>query len=102
MTVNSWHSGIYPATFHAGNWRDDVASWAEITFASPRYTHFHTCGVDPGNVATATFDATIRFDGATLWDAGRPVFLERPEMLGLLGKHRVSSKVFQLRRDIGL
>ena len=62
MTVNSWHSGIYPATFHAGHWRDDVASWAEITFASPRYTHFHTCGVDPGNVATATFDATVRFD----------------------------------------
>lgn len=102
MTVNSWHAGIYPATFHAGHWRDDVASWAEITFASPRYTHFHTCGVDPGNVATATFDATIRFDGATLWDAGRPVFLERPEMQALLVEHRVSSVVFKLRSDIGL
>ena len=102
MTVNSWHSGIYPATFHAGNWRDKVASWAEITFASPRYTHFHTCGVDPGNVATATFDATVCFDGVTLWDAGRADFLERPEMQALLRKHRVSSRVFTLRSDIGV
>ena len=66
------------------------------------YTHFHTCGVDPGNVATATFDATIRFDGATLWETGRPVFLERPEMQALLRKHRVSGSVFTFRRDIGL
>lgn len=102
MTVNSWHSGIYPATFHSGSWREDVASWAEIAFASPRYTHFHTCGVDPGNVATATFDATVRFDGVTLWDTGRPAFLERPEMQALLGKHRVSNGAFALCTDIGL
>ena len=102
MTVNSWHSGIYPATFHAGSWRENAANWAEITFASPRYTHFHTCGTDPGNVATATFDATVCIDGVTLWDAGRPAFLERPEMQALLQKHRVSNRAFTLRSDIGI
>jgi hypothetical protein len=102
FAMHSWHTGIYPATFHAGSWRDDVKSWGELAFASPRYTHFHTCGVDPGNVATATFDATIRFDEMLLWEAGRPVFLDRPEMQALAHQQGVSSDVYAMRGDIGL
>ncbi len=102
MAVHSWHTGIYPATYHSGHWQHHTASWGEITFASPRYTHFHTCGDDPGNIATATFDATIEFDDELMWEAGVPVFLDRPEMKALLHERDLGDEVYALRRDIGL
>ena len=102
MAVHSWHAGIYPKTFYKGNVYDDVQLWGDLTFASPRYTHFHTCGVAPGNIASATFDATIAFDGVKFWDAGRLAFLDTPGMQSLLSQYPHCSDAFEMRWDIGL
>ena len=102
FALNSWHTGIYPHTFYQVSASRDIQRWAELTFASPRYTHFHTCGVSPGNIATATFDATISFDDEVFWRAGKPVFLERADMQKLLRDYPESSGAFDMCWDIGL
>ena len=100
--VHSWHTGIYPQTFHLGDVYADVQLWGELTFASPRYTHFHTCGNPPGNIASATFDATIAFDGENFWDRGRLAFLDRPSMQALLAEYPQAPHAYEMRWDIGL
>ena len=102
LAVHSWHAGIYPKTFYSGNVYDDVQLWGDIAFASPRYTHFHTCGTAPGNIASATFDTTISFDGVKFWDAGRLAFLDTPAMQTLLAQYPRVPDAFEMRLDIGL
>lgn len=102
LAVNSWHAGIYPKTFYSADPKANIQRWGDLAFASPRYLHFHTCGIAPGNIATATFDATIRFDDEIFWDAGKLVFLDRPELKALLDQYSGTADNYQMRWDIGI
>ena len=102
LAVHSWHTGIYPKTFFSGDLYADIQLWGDLTFASPRYTHFHTCGSAPGSIASATFDATIAFDGVNFWEAGRLAFLDSPPMQRLLAEYPHAPDAFDMCWDIGL
>jgi hypothetical protein len=102
FALNSWHSGIYPKTFYSADPYTNIQRWGDVAFASPRYTHFHTCGTAPGNIATATFDTTITFDDEIFWDQGRLAFLDRPELQALLQDYPETPDAYGMRWDIGL
>jgi hypothetical protein len=100
--LNSWHTGINPTTFFAGRAVDDLSRWGSVAFGSPSYTHFHIVGSDPGEICGSIFNATIRFDDEILWDCGRFVFLDRPEIAQLLEKHGLSRDVLSAQQSIGV
>ncbi|KKC35928.1 hypothetical protein WH87_15310 [Devosia epidermidihirudinis] len=100
--LNSWHTGINPATFFAGRAIDDLGRWGSVAFGSPSYTHFHIVGSDPGEICGSLFNATIRFDDEILWDRGRFVFLERPEVADLLAKHGLARDALAIQQSIGV
>ena len=79
-SINSWHTGINPGTFFHQDPYKDLEYWGTVTFGSPRYTHFHGAGHDPGDIAYHLMDATISFDGESYWENGHFVFLDRPEV----------------------
>jgi hypothetical protein len=81
--INSWHTGINPFTYYHGRAADDPERWGTIAYGSPRYTHFHAAGRDPGDLAFHLMDATICVDGEPLWQDGRFTFLDRPEIRAL-------------------
>ncbi|MGC1488452.1 MAG: hypothetical protein WA784_11765 [Albidovulum sp.] len=82
--INSWHTGINPNTFFEGDPYADLERWGTVAYGSPRYTHLHAAGKDPGDAAFHMMDATISFDGDPFWDAGRFVFLDRPEIQAMI------------------
>jgi len=100
--LNSWHAGINPFTFFDGNPYDDLERWGTVAYGSPRYTHIHAAGHDPGDVAFQLFDASIAFDDEWIWKDGRFVFLDRPnirEMLDKMGQSHITSDILF---DIGI
>ena len=74
FAINSWHTGIIPSTWYQGLASDDLEKWGSVSFASPRITHFHACGSDPGQIGINLFDATIHFDDDLIWDEGHYLF----------------------------
>ena len=101
--VHSWHTGINPKTFYPRPAEENIERWGGIVFASPRYTHFHTCGdTAPGEIALTLIDATITFGGETCWQDGRFVFLDRPDIRALLADYPGAEDAFEMRRDIGI
>lgn len=78
--INSWHTGINPYTFFDGDPYADLEHWGTVAYGSPRYTHIHASGHDPGDISIQLFDASISFDDELFWDRGRFVFLDRPEV----------------------
>ncbi len=100
--VHSWHAGINPKTYYTGPARENLERWGGISFGSPRYLHFHTCGdYAPGEIAWSIFDATITVDGVPFWQDGRFVFLERDDLQALLRKYPGAESAYEMRRDIG-
>lgn len=100
--INSWHTGINPYTFFDGNPHDHLERWGTVSYGSPRYTHIHAAGIDPGDASFHLIDASILFDEKAFWDRGRFVYLDRPEIQALLdneGRKQLNSSVL---RDIGL
>lgn len=102
FAINSWHAGIYPKTYYPGVATKRVEHWADIVYGSPRYTHFHACGGDPGDICLSLFDATISFDEEVLWDAGRFAFLDREDMRALKAGYGGAEKAYDMRWDIGI
>ncbi len=102
FACNSWHTGIYPKTYYPGDATQAVEHWADITYGSPRYTHFHACGSDPGDICLSLFDATISFDDEVLWDAGRFAFLDREDMQALKAGYPGAEEAYDMRWDIGI
>jgi hypothetical protein len=100
--VNSWHTGINPATFFSRRALSDMDRWGSIAFGSPRYTHFHMCGDDPGDVCGQLFDATIAFDNEVLWDKGRLAFLDRPDIRSLMAEHCLAPDSLSEPRELGI
>ena len=100
--VNSWHTGIYPKTFYSRDPLANVEKWLDLVYGSPRITHFHVCGRDPGEIAVSLYDATVFFDDEAYWKAGRFSFLDRPEVQRLLDRYPCSSNGFEMCWNIGV
>lgn len=102
FAINSWHAGINPLTHCTFDPFSDAERWGTAAFGSPRYTHFHACGPEPGDIAINLFDTTITFDDAVLWRDGRFVFMERPEVRALRETYPGSEEAWNMRWDIGV
>jgi len=102
FSVNSWHTGINPNTYYSGKARNDLERWGTVAYGSPRYTHFHACGVDPGDIAFTMIDATIAFDDEVFWRDGEFVFMNDPKVQALIAQYPNAGDAFEARRDIGL
>lgn len=101
--LNSWHAGMNPGVSYALDARSNVDRWGRVTFANPRYLHFHTCGDQgPGEIAWSIFDASISFDDRLYWDKGKFVYLERPEIRRLILQCEGAPESLEIRRDIGI
>jgi hypothetical protein len=102
MAVNSWHTGINPNTFYEGNPYDDLERWGTVAYGSPRYTHLHAAGKDPGDAAFHLMDATISFDGVPAWEQGRFVFLDRPKIQDMIAPEQRASLNASILNSIGI
>lgn len=100
--LNSWHTGINPYTFFDGDPFQDLERWGTVAYGSPRYTHIHACGNDPGDISIQLFDASIALDGETLWHRGRFSFLDSAEVQALLAPAERKLLNASVRLDIGL
>ncbi len=79
--VNSWHAGINPRCAVTAGPQQGLDQWMYMVHANPRIVHFHAIGpVQPGEMSIPVVDPTIEFDGEKLWDKGRLVFLDRPDV----------------------
>jgi hypothetical protein len=100
--LNSWHTGINPYTFFKGDPYADLEKWSTVAYGSPRYTHVHCAGMDPGDISIQLFDASISFDDCLIWDKGRFVFLDRPEVQALFNESERAMFNSSLVLDIGM
>lgn len=100
--INSWHTGINPNTYFNGDPYADLERWGTVAYGSPRYTHMHAAGNDPGDVAFHLFDATITFDDQVFWDEGRFTFLDRPEVQEMIGEDMRPFLNASVVRSIGI
>lgn len=78
--LNSWHTGINPYTFYSDDPFIDLERWGSVAFGSPRYTHIHAAGNDPGDISIQVFDASISLDDSLYWKHGRFLFLDQPDL----------------------
>jgi hypothetical protein len=70
--VHSWHAGIHPGCEYLEPAGRNFERWSGAAFGNPRLLHFHTCGAyPPGEISLNVLDATVRIDGAAVWESGR-------------------------------
>ena len=100
--LNSWHAGINPYTFFDGDPYADLERWSTVAYGSPRYTHIHAAGNAPGDVSIQLFDASIAFDDKTLWERGRFMLLDRPDVRALFDGCAQQAPDASTSMDIGL
>ena len=108
--LNSWHTGINPHTFFHGDPNEDLERWGTVAYGSPRYTHIHAAGNDPGDVSIQLFDASISFANGTtpqaswqtLWDNGQFIYLDSDEICALLSDSERELLNASIRLDIGI
>ena len=101
--VHSWHVGLNPHTFYEGRADADLERWGAVSFASPRYLHFHTCGdYAPGEIAWSVFDPTVYVDGKPFWKDGVFVWLERKDNADLISHYPGADCLYHMRRDLGV
>ncbi len=83
--IHSWHAGINPQTRFDYPADDFLDLWSAISFGSPKYLHFHTCGDEPpGEVAWSVFNPTITIDGKPYWKNGEFIWLHRKDNKALI------------------
>lgn len=100
--LNSWHTGINPYTFYSGDLHANLEQWGTVTYGSPRYTHIHAAGLDPGDISIQLFDASIVFDDEPFWDRGKFVFLDSPGTRDLLSHEERELLNSSILNDIGI
>lgn len=101
--VHSWHVGMNPHTFSDRPADEDLGRWGAISFASPRYLHFHTCGdYAPGEIAWSIFDPTVTIDGVDFWKDGEFVWLKRSDNAALISEFPGAECIYEMRRDLGV
>lgn len=101
--VHSWHTGINPQTRFDQCADDFLDRWSAISFGSPRYLHFHTCGDEPpGEVAWSAFNPTITIDGVVYWRDGEFVWLQREDNKALIRSYERGYCLLEPSRQIGI
>lgn len=76
--IHSWHTGLNPFTRFDEPVAENLEAWGAVSFASPRYLHFHTCGDQPpGEISWSIFNPTVLVDGVPFWQDGQFVWLQR-------------------------
>ena len=99
--VHSWHAGINPGCSYPVRGIRNTERWGKVAFANPRYLHFHTCGgYAPGEIAWSLFDATVHFGDEIIWDNGKLLLLDGPEVREILDRNGIDA--LEVRRDIGI
>ena len=100
--VHSWHAGINPHTFYDRPVDDDLERWGAVSFASPRYLHFHTCGdTPPGEIAWSVFEPTVWIDDEVYWRGGDFVWLQREDNRSLVSEYPGAQCLLGRSADIG-
>ena len=102
MAINSWHTGIIPATWYSGRVRDDLERWGSVSYASPRITHFHACGSDPGQIGINLFDASIHFDDEVIFKDGNYMFPHTDQCNDIFKDYPHWRSAFKNNADIGI
>ncbi|NKB77498.1 MAG: hypothetical protein GKR96_10770 [Gammaproteobacteria bacterium] len=101
--IHSWHAGINPHAHFKGNVDRDLEKWGAISFASPRYLHFHTCGDHPpGELAWSVFNPTIIIDDEVYWQDGQLAWLKRTDNLSLISQVSGADSLLAPSLDIGI
>jgi len=101
--IHSWHVGINPFTAYTGNADVNLEDWGAISFASPRYLHFHTCGdVPPGEIAWSIFNPTVFVDGQCFWESGQFCWLQREDNIALINETVGAQCLLGESADIGI
>jgi len=100
--INSWHTGINPFSFYSENPHTNIERWGTAAFGSPRYTHFHASGYNPGDVAIQLFDASIQFEDVPYWESGQFTFLRREDILSLFPREIRQQLFHTSLENIGL
>lgn len=101
--VHSWHLGMNPQTFFPHDADEDLDRWSAISFGSPRYLHFHTCGDEPpGEIAWSLFNCSVTIDGETFWEDGEFVWLQRDENRQLIESYPGAEPLLLPSRCIGV
>ena len=100
--LNSWHTGINSYTFFDGDPYQNLERWGTVAYGSPRYTHIHAAGQNPGDVSIQLFDASISFDGKVYWDQGRFVYLDKPDLRAQFNRQKQALPDSSTRMSIGL
>ena len=100
--LNSWHTGINSYTFFDGDPYQDLERWGTVAYGSPRYTHIHAAGHNPGDVSIQLFDASISFDDKVYWDQGRFVYLDNPDLRAQFNGQEQALPDSSTRMSIGL
>jgi len=102
MAINSWHTGIIPSTWYDRRAQDDLERWGSISYASPRITHFHACGSDPGQIGINLFDASITFDDLLMFKEGNYLFPNSDECADLFKDYSNWHDVYRHNADLGI
>lgn len=101
--VHSWHAGIHPKTVYHDRADKNLERWGGVSFGSPRYFHFHTCGdYAPGEISWSLFDVTLTLDGEPLYKDGRLIFFDQPEITALLAEYPNWHEGLEPESDIGI
>ncbi len=98
--VHSWHAGFNPGTTFHGDPDQQLERWGAISFGSPRYLHFHTCGdIPPAELAWSVFNPRVEIDGEPWIADGQLLWLQREDNVELA--HRLAPDATQVDRLLG-
>lgn len=100
--LNSWHTGINPYTFYDSDPFSNLERWGTVAYGSPRYTHIHASGKDPGDISIQLFDASITFDDKRFWEQGKFIYLDQPEIQSIFSHSIHAAPDSSTRLSIGL
>ena len=99
--VHSFHAGIHPGLNPATVSDKDADYWANTVFGSPRFLHFHTCGMTPpGEICWMIAEPTISLDGDALWQHGvlQPLAFDR--LRSVLQETEIMQSVFASQQHL--
>jgi hypothetical protein len=101
--IHSWHVGINPQTRFDQSADEYLDLWCAVSFGSPKYLHFHTCGDEPpGEVAWSVFNPTITIDDAVYWENGEFVWLQRADNKALIESYEGAHYLLEPSLSIGI
>lgn len=101
--VHSWHAGIHPGCAYRKEASEHFERWSGAAFGNPRILHFHACADSPpGEISWNLVDATVKFDGDSVWDAGVIRATRVPGLCEVLDESGLGNLFANPDRSIGL